>query len=40
MAYDAPLDEMAFALQALAGIERLEGVEGLEAYDALSLIHI
>lgn len=33
MAYDAPLDEMSFALQALAQIDRLEGASGLEAYD-------
>ena len=33
MAYDAPLDEMAFALQSLANVQRLEGIEGFEAYD-------
>ena len=33
MAYDAPIEEMKFALNALARIERLEGADGLEAYD-------
>ena len=33
MAYDAPIDEMTFALNALARIQRLEGAEGLDAYD-------
>lgn len=33
MAYDAPLDEMAFTLEAVAGLKRLEGLAGLEAYD-------
>ena len=33
MAYDAPIEEMKFALSALARIERLEGADGLEAYD-------
>ncbi|WP_430404588.1 acyl-CoA dehydrogenase [Hyphomonas sp.] len=33
MPYDAPLDEMAFTLEAVAGLKRLEGLAGLEAYD-------
>lgn len=33
MAYDAPIDEITFALNALAKIQRLEGAEGFEAYD-------
>ena len=33
MPYDAPLDEMAFTLDAVAGLKRLEGLAGLEAYD-------
>jgi 3-(methylthio)propanoyl-CoA dehydrogenase len=33
MPYDAPLDEMAFTLGAVAGLKRLEGLAGLEAYD-------
>ena len=33
MSYQAPIDEMAFALTALARLERLEGAPALEAYD-------
>ena len=33
MPYDAPLDEMAFTLDAVAGLKRLEGLAGLESYD-------
>ena len=33
MSYQAPIDEMAFALNTLAKLERLEGADGLEAYD-------
>ena len=33
MPYDAPLDEMAFTLDAVAGMKRLEGLAGLESYD-------
>ena len=33
MSYQAPIDEMAFALSALAKLERLKGVEAFEAYD-------
>ena len=34
MAYNAPLDDIAFALQQLAGMDALCDVAGLEAYDA------
>ncbi len=34
MAYDAPLDDIAFALQQLAGMDALSGEAGMEAYDA------
>jgi alkylation response protein AidB-like acyl-CoA dehydrogenase len=33
MAYDAPIDDMAFTLQAVAGLSKLEGLQGFEAYD-------
>ncbi len=33
MAYDAPLDDMAFTLQSVAGLPRLEGLDAFEAYD-------
>jgi alkylation response protein AidB-like acyl-CoA dehydrogenase len=33
MPYDAPLDEMAFTLEAVADLKSLEGLAGLEAYD-------
>ena len=34
MAYDAPIHDMAFTLQAVAGLPKLEGLPGFEAYDA------
>ena len=33
MAYDAPLNDMAFALQSVAGLSRLEGLEAFGNYD-------
>ena len=33
MAYDAPLDDMVFALQQVAGLSRLEGLPDFESYD-------
>jgi 3-(methylsulfanyl)propanoyl-CoA dehydrogenase len=33
MAYEAPIDDMAFTLQAVAGLSKLEGLQGFEAYD-------
>ncbi|HPF23539.1 MAG TPA: acyl-CoA dehydrogenase [Hyphomonas sp.] len=33
MAYDAPIDDMAFTLQAVAGLSKLEGLPGFETYD-------
>ncbi|MCA8902340.1 MAG: acyl-CoA dehydrogenase family protein, partial [Hyphomonas sp.] len=33
MSYEAPVQDMAFALQAVAGLPKLEGLSGLEAYD-------
>ena len=33
MAYDAPLNDMAFALQSVAGLSRLEGLEPFGNYD-------
>jgi alkylation response protein AidB-like acyl-CoA dehydrogenase len=33
MAYQAPIDDMAFTLQAVAGLSKLEGLRGFEAYD-------
>ena len=33
MAYDAPIDDMAFTLQAAAGLAKLEGLPGFETYD-------
>ena len=33
MAYDAPVADMAFTLQAVAGLPRLEGLPGFETYD-------
>ncbi|MEZ5952721.1 MAG: acyl-CoA dehydrogenase [Hyphomonas sp.] len=34
MPYDAPVADMAFTLQAVAGLQKLEGLPGFEAYDA------
>ena len=33
MAYDAPIDDMAFTLQAVAGLSKLEGLPGFQSYD-------
>ncbi|KCZ51518.1 acyl-CoA dehydrogenase [Hyphomonas pacifica] len=33
MAYNAPLDDMAFALQSVAGLPKLQGLEAFENYD-------
>ena len=33
MAYDAPLNDMAFALQSVAGLSRLEGLEAFGNYE-------
>ena len=33
MAYDAPVEDMAFALRAVAGLSKLEGLPGFEMYD-------
>ncbi|MEZ5998199.1 MAG: acyl-CoA dehydrogenase [Hyphomonas sp.] len=33
MPYDAPVDDMAFALQSVAGLAKLEGLKGFETYD-------
>lgn len=34
MAYDAPLEDIAFTLQQLAGMDALSGAAGMEAYDS------
>ena len=33
MAYEAPIQDMAFALQSVSGLPKLEGLPGFEAYD-------